>query len=146
MGDLRMRFQSGIADLSNPEAKQTPKPAVTTRTLEALIRLATAHAKLKLRKEEVLPEDVVEAFNLMLVAREENDASILPASDLQTDAVIDDPTTMDRGQKRAREEEMLGGDISTGRLSSLMLLISRTFATQRRQDIAGTELLEFVNA
>ena len=31
--------------------------------MEALIRLATAHAKLKLRKEEVLEEDVIEAEN-----------------------------------------------------------------------------------
>merc|ERR1711934_906212 len=73
MGDLRMRFQSGIAgDLDDPESKQKPRLAVTTRTLEALIRLATAHAKLKLRKDDVLPEDVHEAYKLMMAAREED--------------------------------------------------------------------------
>merc|ERR1712187_576480 len=66
--DMRMRFQSGYAELQNPESKK-PRLAVTTRTLEALIRLATAHAKLKLRKDEVLEEDVIQAYNLMLAAR-----------------------------------------------------------------------------
>merc|ERR1719261_1334238 len=69
--DMRMRFQSGLADTSNPESNKKPRLAVTTRTLEALIRLATAHAKLKLRKEEVLKEDVLEAYRLMMAAREE---------------------------------------------------------------------------
>merc|ERR1711865_1143893 len=70
--DMRMRFQSGYAEQfdPNPESKK-PRLAVTTRTLEALIRLSTAHAKLKLRKDEVLKEDVIEAYKLMLGAREE---------------------------------------------------------------------------
>merc|ERR1719492_313339 len=71
--DMRMRFQSGFAELNNPEATKKPRLAVTTRTLEAIIRLATAHAKLKLRKDEVLEEDVEEAYRLMLLAREEED-------------------------------------------------------------------------
>merc|ERR1719506_2328974 len=57
--DMRMRFQSGLADTSNPESNKKPRLAVTTRTLEGLIRLATAHAKLKLRKETVEKEDVL---------------------------------------------------------------------------------------
>merc|ERR1712019_255679 len=69
--DMRMRFQTGFSDAQNPESEKKPKLAVTTRTLEALIRLATAHAKLKLRADEVLKEDVVEAYKLMLAAREE---------------------------------------------------------------------------
>merc|ERR1711937_315732 len=69
--DMRMRFQSGLADSSNPESNKKPRLAVTTRTLEALIRLSTAHAKLKLRKHDVLPEDVHEAYKLMMAAREE---------------------------------------------------------------------------
>merc|ERR1712232_1369967 len=77
--DMRMRFQSGLADTSNPESNKKPRLAVTTRTLEALIRLATAHAKMKLRKEEVLKEDVLEAYNLMLAAREE-EIAVMPGS------------------------------------------------------------------
>merc|ERR1719199_1830608 len=64
--DMRMRFQSGLADVDSPDSNKKPRLAVTTRTLEALIRLATAHAKLKLRKDHVLPEDVQEAYALMM--------------------------------------------------------------------------------
>merc|ERR1740121_3571746 len=74
--DMRMRFQSGFSDQQrdqqDPNAKRKPRLAVTTRTLEALICLSTAHAKLRLRKDEVLPEDVQEAYKLMLAAREED--------------------------------------------------------------------------
>merc|ERR1711985_211978 len=69
--DMRMRFQSGYAELNDPNSTRKPRLAVTTRTLEALIRLATAHAKLELRKDDVLPEDVFEAHRLMMAAREE---------------------------------------------------------------------------
>merc|ERR1711953_1241296 len=70
--DMRLRFQSGLADVTNPDSNKKPRLAVTTRTLEALIRLSTAHAKLKLRKHEVLPEDVHEAYKLMMAARDED--------------------------------------------------------------------------
>merc|ERR1711908_148481 len=69
--DMRMRFQTGLSDAGNPDSNKKPRLAVTTRTLEALIRLATAHAKLKLRHEHVIKEDVIEAYKLMLSAREE---------------------------------------------------------------------------
>merc|ERR1711939_766551 len=64
--DMRTRFQTGLADVGNDASSKKPRLAVTTRTLEALIRLSTAHAKLKLRKDEVLPEDVEEAYKLMM--------------------------------------------------------------------------------
>merc|ERR1712242_309591 len=70
--EMRMKFQTGHASPDEQNSKRKPKLAVTTRTLEALIRLATAHAKLKLRAEEVTKEDVIEAYKLMLSAREED--------------------------------------------------------------------------
>merc|ERR1712039_667161 len=75
--DMRMRFQSGFTDIKAPQSNRKPRLAVKTRTLEALIRLATAHAKLKLRKDEVLEEDVIEAYKLMLAAREE-EIAVMP--------------------------------------------------------------------
>merc|ERR1711959_513808 len=66
--NMRLRFQQSFIEDGE---KKSGKLAVTTRTLEALIRLSTAHAKLKLRKDKVLPEDVHEAYRLMMAAREE---------------------------------------------------------------------------
>merc|ERR1711972_988953 len=129
--DMRMRFQSGLADTSNQESNKKPRLAVTARTLEALIRLSTAHAKLKLRKHEVLPEDVHEAYKLMMAAREEDVPS--PASALLGGAP--GPDTGDqgsgpekkRGQKRSRQEAtgLEEEAISTPRLGSLTTLVSR---------------------
>merc|ERR1712046_572120 len=81
--EMLMKFQTGFEDPNKPDAQRKPKLAVTTRTLEALIRLATAHAKLKLRTEEVTREDVIEAYKLMLAAREEEtvDATNLDNND-----------------------------------------------------------------
>ncbi|CAE7636567.1 ROA1 [Symbiodinium pilosum] len=85
--EMRMRFQSGFADLQAENSERKPRLAVTTRTLEALIRLASAHAKLKLRKEFILVEDVEVAYRLMLAAREEEvpdvPAQAAPAQDDQ---------------------------------------------------------------
>merc|ERR1719335_1955076 len=107
--DMRMRFQSGFSGDMSSDSKQKPRLAVTTRTLEALIRLATAHAKMKLRKDEVLPEDVEEAYKLMLSAREED----VPGP-IEEVAVADEPGDDDdgadgaaKGKKRPREG---GGD------------------------------------
>merc|ERR1712019_71328 len=134
--DMRMRFQSGLADTGNQESNKKPRLAVTTRTLEALIRLATAHAKLKLRKHEVLPEDVHEAYKLMMAAREE-DVPVPPR--VQAEGSAPDPDVggdgMDsqrdskRGKKRSRQEA--GNDdeaISAARVNALTILVARVFA------------------
>jgi len=157
--DMRMRFQSGFADLHNPNAEnKKPRLAVTTRTLEALIRLATAHAKLKLRKDEVLPEDVQEAYKLMLVAREEDvpEHAAPAAGPASGDEGGDDgddpdyqPEGQPRGQKRSAEEAFPGeaaGGISSARFRSLQTLVGRTFARLPEQQISRGDLLESVNA
>jgi len=156
---MRMRFQSGFADLNNPNAEnKKPRLAVTTRTLEALIRLATAHAKLKLRKDEVLPEDVREAYKLMLVAREEDvpepsaPSAVPPPGDEGGDDGDGQDVLADgqpRGQKRSAGEAALGeaaGGIAPARFRSFQTLVGRTFARLPDPKISRGELLESVNA
>jgi len=131
---------------------------VTTRTLEAIIRLATAHAKLRLRKDEVLEEDVDEAHRLLLAAREEEVAAA-PGTGTGGDDGGAPPQGEDgagRGQKRPREGEAEEGAgaaevdegsirISSGRLAVLTTLVARTLARQAQQEVAREELLASVN-
>mmetsp|Transcript_12071 Transcript_12071/g.26335 ORF Transcript_12071/g.26335 Transcript_12071/m.26335 type:complete len:509 (-) Transcript_12071:368-1894(-) len=157
--DLRMRFQSGMAE---GETTRKPRLAVTTRTLEALIRLSTAHAKLKLRKDEVLVEDVREAYNLMLLAREEEIPAPAPEQpdagagaldvdeDMGGDAPGGSPGNPRRrlSTKRAREEASAGEDepkITSSRFGVLRTLVARSF--QRSPDDTPRDaLLETVNS
>merc|ERR1712139_246963 len=150
--DLRTRFQSGLADVSNPESSKKPRLAVTTRTLEALIRLSTAHAKLKLRKDEVLPEDVQEAYKLMMNAREEDvptpPAAAAPVADGGNDG--DNGPSQGgarRGQKRSsRQDGSETEAITAARVASLTQLIARVFARLQTARIPRAELTEAVNA
>jgi DNA replication licensing factor MCM3 len=161
--DMRMRFQSGFTDVSNPDSEQKPKLAVTTRTLEGLIRLATAHAKLKLRKDEVLEEDVEAAFKLMLEAREEEAPQPEPQEagpdegDDGADGAEDGPggPGPSQGQKRKREDGAAAEEepwepsdmaIFPSRLTTMTTLVNRSFAGQGRQDMPKEELLENVNS
>lgn len=150
--DLRLRFQSGLSDPSDAEGRKTPKLQVTTRTLEALIRLATAHAKLKLRKDFVLKEDVVQAYKLMLESREEDVPELAPqpTAPVSGDDGADggQPGASARGQKRGRDgnEAETAGSISRVRLQALTTLVARTFARQDRQDMLKQELFDSVNA
>jgi len=133
--DMRMRFQTGHGDPGQPDSDKKPKLAVTTRTLEALIRLATAHAKLKLRSDEVTKEDVQEAYKLMLLAREEEVVS--PSARIPV--AVDEPLGA-RGQKRGRE------DVSVSRVDTLQALTARCCAERQDQEIRMDELLESINA
>mmetsp|Transcript_50702 Transcript_50702/g.128743 ORF Transcript_50702/g.128743 Transcript_50702/m.128743 type:complete len:705 (+) Transcript_50702:233-2347(+) len=151
--DMRMRFQSGFDDLMNPNAEnKKPRLAVTTRTLEALIRLSTAHAKLKLRKDEVLPEDVNEAYKLMLIAREEEAPE--SAAAVALDGGDDAPAPAggaSQGTKRTRDVAFEGqageaGGISASRFKSLQTLVGRTFASLDEPQLSRGELLETINA
>jgi len=152
--DMRMRFQSGLADVGNAESSKKPRLAVTTRTLEALIRLATAHAKLKLRKDEVLPEDVFEAYKLMMAAREEDVPEPPRAAGDDSPSQGpggNGPTDSKRGKKRSRREaagasQADGEAITVARLNSLTLLVARVFGRQQTQQMSRGELLEGVNA
>merc|ERR1712087_456114 len=151
-----MRFQSGFHDQQNPDAKRKPRLAVTTRTLEALIRLSTAHAKLRLRKDEVLPEDVQEAYKLMLAAREE-DVPEQPGQAAEAAGGDDGDDGGDadaHGHKRSREEAESGapasdsqgsGPIQPRRFDSLRTLVARAFARGEPQLPWGV-LLETVNS
>eukprot|EP00928_Gymnodinium_smaydae_P071405 TRINITY_DN54_c0_g3_i1.p1 TRINITY_DN54_c0_g3~~TRINITY_DN54_c0_g3_i1.p1 ORF type:complete len:793 (-),score=233.56 TRINITY_DN54_c0_g3_i1:48-2426(-) len=162
--DMRTRFQSGFADTRDPNSEQKPRLAVTTRTLEALIRLSTAHAKLKLRKDEVLPEDVEQAYKLMLSAREEEVA--MPPAAVSADAEGNGDDADDDGngggsggRKRRREAGDAEGepaakaaatDISDARYKVFATLVGRTFGRAQQllaeSDMPRNELFVSVNA
>merc|ERR1712187_693577 len=160
--DMRMRFQSGFTDIKDPQSNKKPRLAVTTRTLEALIRLATAHAKLKLRKDEVLPEDVDKAYELMLGAREEEPVTIpAQAEDVDdgddgADDDGDDPGAGPGGsRKRGREADDATGPaakapatgITTARYRVLETLVGRTFGrAQLLSELTREDLFDQVNA
>mmetsp|Transcript_45025 Transcript_45025/g.127363 ORF Transcript_45025/g.127363 Transcript_45025/m.127363 type:complete len:385 (-) Transcript_45025:444-1598(-) len=152
--ELRMKYQSGFAELQESDNKK-PRLAVTTRTLEALIRLATAHAKLKLRKDEVLEEDVEQAHRLMLMARDEEDPSMRDAASSASGAPPAGGSA--EGSRKRPRSEMEGegaegdggasfGTISAARLASLTTLVARTFARQGGQEVSQGSLMESVNA
>jgi len=146
--DMRMRFQSGYAeqfDNSGGAGSKKPRLAVTTRTLEALIRLATAHAKLKLRKEEVLKEDVMEAYKLMLAAREEEPSPTMQAPPPAPGSGPAPVAESDEPQSKRRKK---GGDedISKARVDALRKLLAHVFADNHVQEMLRGELLERINA
>jgi len=144
--DMRMRFQSGYAEqFDGASANKKPRLAVTTRTLEALIRLATAHAKLKLRKEEVLKEDVIEAYKLMLGAREEEPSPSMQAPPPGPSSGPAPVAASDEPQAKRRKQ---GGnaEVSKSRLDALQSLAAQVFAAQHVKEILRGELFERVNA
>jgi DNA replication licensing factor MCM3 len=160
--DMRRKFQSGFADTRDPNAEQKPRLAVTTRSLEALIRLSTAHAKMKLRKEEVLAEDVEEAWKLMMMAREEEVGTPEADEALVHDLGDQGPGDDAAGGKRKRADGADGASpaakaarsstsgISTARYKILETNVGRTFAefevSMGLTEIDRAELLESVNA
>jgi DNA replication licensing factor MCM3 len=144
--EMRMKFQTGHEDPDKPDARRKPKLAVTTRTLEALIRLATAHAKLKLRADEVTKEDVIEGYKLMLAAREEDEgtpeAALADEDYASEEAVVSGNQEPSRGKKRARDS----GNITANRLETLQSVAARVFADKGESEMSLGELLERVNA
>lgn len=160
--EMRRLFQTGYTDTREPGTEQKPRLAVTTRTLEALIRLSTAHAKLKLRKDEVLREDVREAHRLMLLAREEEKEE--EATPIGEDGGDDGEGGGEdggsgpgsgRGVKRGAEDGEEGAPpgkapggvgITAARYRVLETLVSRTFArVSDLLNLAQGDLLEEVN-
>lgn len=139
--NMRMRFQQSFVPEGDGQ-KQGAKLAVTTRTLEALIRLSTAHAKLKLRGEHaedeegfVTVEDVQIASDLLLSAREEAKAT---SPQEYAEAMEDLPEEEDDGapvqqgrspkrQKRAAAAPAADEGIGAQRLQVFRTILSRTF-------------------
>merc|ERR1711865_1118066 len=145
--DMRMRFQSGYAEqFDGASANKKPRLAVTTRTLEALIRLATAHAKLKLRKEEVLKEDVIEAYKLMLGAREEEPSQSFqaPPPPAPGNGPAPDAESHEPAAKRRKPES--SAEVSKARVESLQKIAAQVFAAQRITEILRGDLFEQVNS
>jgi len=162
--DLRMRFQSGFSDTRDPSSDRKPRLAVTTRTLEALIRLATAHAKLKLRKDKVETDDVQKAYELMLSAREEEVPKV-PGADVVDDGDgaddgADDGAGPGPGKRLKRKtpadataygepaEKVAKGDgkITDRRLKTMLKLVGTTFArAQHIDELEFEDLLMTVN-
>jgi len=148
--DMRMRFQSNFSgDNLDPSTSKKPRLAVTTRTLEALIRLATAHARLKLREETVLVEDVNEAYKLMLHSREEELPREFAPTNTEAAAAIDGaaPVTA-AAEPGPRRKRARGSDstVSQARLERLSLAVAHAFASQNKQEMSTSELLAGVNA
>jgi len=156
--NMRLRFQQSF--LEDSDKKQGAKLAVTTRTLEALIRLSTAHAKLKLRGEanedepgHVTVEDVHIASNLLLSAREE---AVVPPPAEYAEVMDDAPEEDDDGapaeqgrqkrQKKAADAPAAPDEgISAQRLEVFRTILSRTFTRGvTQQPEAG--LLQTINA
>jgi len=145
--DMRMRFQTGFEDPNAPDnGSKKAKLAVTTRTLEALIRLATAHARLKLRADEVTREDVIEAHKLMLQAREEEIAAVEQAADVVEDEAVMDLSGGAASQptrKRARTEQ---SGLPSARMDILRTSAAKAFSDKQDSEMSNDELLERVNA
>jgi len=162
--NMRLRFQQNFTQ--DGEKKQGGKLAVTTRTLEALIRLSTAHAKLKLRGEgnmdepgHVTVEDVKIASDLLLSAREEAKA---PTPVEYSEAVDEPEQDQDDGapleQGRSKRQKVtvrseaaasappvpVDGGITPSRLEVFRTILSRTF-TQGVLEQPEAGLLQTIN-
>jgi len=134
---------AAYADLRQ-RVKNSPNRAnelsVTTRTLESIIRLATAYAKLKMR-EEVTVEDVRWTRELIFQTRgyptgEESDTR---KRDLVTAGMVAD--SEDGSTKRMREDE----EIDESRLEEFQIAVGEVYGRLREFVLDTQKLYEEVN-
>jgi len=148
--DMRGKFQTGFMDQSET---RKPRLAVTTRSLEALIRLATAHAKCKLRSDYVLPEDVDVAYKLMLDAREEEVIEAVPpdagatqdGEEVQASQDAEGTPSRPRKRQKTKANAETGNIITPARMSVLQTLVSASFGRITEHEIAFDKLFSSVN-
>jgi len=137
--DLRQRVKNS----PNPENEL----AVTVRSLESMIRIATAIAKLKMRTE-VLEEDAILARKVVFEARGYDTSTEVgpnPMRDLNDDLDVEmrDADTDATSTKKTPSTEKLG--LSDARRSEFQISVGKVFSETNEYFLLNSVVLEEVN-
>lgn len=126
--------------------------AVTTRTLEAMIRLATAHAKLRM-SNEVTTDDVEVTRRLLLTSRNMDVNEADDMQDMNVDGLVDDdPMDVEddllngrpkkKSKKNLDEEEQEDDDVDPLRFQTFQQMIFQLFTQMRRYDLQLSDIMD----